>query len=265
MSAGPSPTRSPTPLPTGLDPDRSTREWCAWWTIRCQEAWPHSPIEALAVVAYATIDLIPPASVLWRTTARLAQRTSSLADAKERANAVLQWYVLVVLVLLVAGLVLPGRAVHDAAGVLGVLRLADLLPVVMGILLFKGTNEATGLLISAAAVYLAQIVLAYACISQAWLSPDLAAHCGSLQVQICHPAGWLHYLYVATTNVFTLGNEYAPTSSASRIVTALEPVSGVVFAGAVLTQILGHTSNRPGHSNAHAKCGEDQAGKDSLG
>jgi hypothetical protein len=226
----------------GVDPDRSAGEWLTWWRMRRQEAWPHSPIEALAIVAYATLDLLPPASILWRTTARLAQRTVSVAEASSRANTVLQWYVLVAVVLSVAGLLVPARLAHEAAGVLGVIRLADLLPVVMGILLFRGKNEPTGLLISAYAVYLAQIVLAYACISQAWLGGDLTAHCGRLQLQSCHPSDWLQYLYTATTNVFTLGNDYAPTSAAARMVTALEPASGVIFAGAVLTQILGQPS-----------------------
>jgi hypothetical protein len=161
-------------------------------------------------------------------------------EAKERADTVLQWYVLVVTVLLVAGLLLPGNTIHQASGVLGALRLADLFPVFMGILLFQGTGERTGLMISVAALYLVQIALAYACISQAWLANDLVATCSHLQSHACTPAGGVEHLYIAVTNMFTVGNSYTPTTTAAEAVTALEPLSGVIFTGAVLTEILGH-------------------------
>jgi hypothetical protein len=235
------------PASDGIFRDRSAAHWIGWWSRRARGQWPGNPIQALAIASYALLDLLPPASILWRTTHRIARRSLSVDAASVRADAVLQWYVLLTLGISTAGLLLAGDAVHEMAAVLGVVRLVDLLPVFMGILLFQGTGERTGLRISVAAVYLAQIVLAYACISQAWLAHDLLAPCvlhGVTLSRQCSPTGGVEHLYVAVTNMFTLGNDYAPTTTASRIVTALEPLTGVIFAGAVLAEILGHERDR---------------------
>ncbi len=201
-------------------------------------------MQALAIASYALIDLISLSSIIWRTTVRYAPSSMSRAEARSRADTVLAWYLLLVTVLLVAGLFLPGNIVHAASAVLGVTRLLDLVPTFMAILLFQGTGERLGLSISTAAVYLVQIPFAFACISQAWLVNDLVIACAASGSHVCSPAGGANHLYIAVTNMFTLGNSYTPVTTGSEALTALEPLTGVIFAGAVLAEILGHERGR---------------------
>lgn len=233
MTSGPEPDR-----------DRSAGEWICFWRRQAEAEWPSNPLMVLAYAFYALIDLVPLSSIIWRTTVRYAQRSMALTEASALADTVLQWYILLTTVPLVAGLFIRSDAAHTASAILGVTRLVDLVPTFVGVLLFQGTGERVGLSISATAVYLVHIVFAYACITQAWLSSDLVSTCIQPRIGTCSPAGSAENLYVAVTNIFTLGNAYRPISGGSQAVSALEPVTGVIVAGAVLAEILRHERDK---------------------
>jgi hypothetical protein len=157
-------------------------------------------------------------------------------------------------VMFVAGAVVVLAFEHGripgALGILSLLRLHELLVVWVAILVGSGWARFT---VWALLAYAAQIPLFLAIAMQS-LTPSGYQINGNE-----YPHGAMTFVFIAFTNMTTLGNQFQAASTGAQLLTMLAAFHGLLLFGAVLTSVVSATRREPELRNAAALGGASTA------
>jgi hypothetical protein len=100
----------------------------------------------------------------------------------------------------------------------------------------RATAETT---IAVLVIYFPQTVLMFSIAGEVLVPKGFTS-----SLQGPHPSGPLPFLYIAWTNLTTLGNDFAATSSGAKVIVMLTGVTGALLLGVFLSYAIGQFSSR---------------------
>jgi hypothetical protein len=192
----------------------------------------------IVVPSWLLID----AAKRFRTDGESPEERWRIRQEKERAAG--QYVTFWCAVLVTTWLVSPGNELFaKVLACIALFRLAEIGNTILGFVLDRREPLLAGSLITVALQAL-QIALIFAIVDHAFAHHDFVMQEGERTGHAATTA--LDYLYLSSTTMITLGNEYSPETSLARWLELGTATAGIVLLGVVVARAIGLSSDKAG-------------------
>lgn len=225
-----------------------SQRWEAWKKVIAPDS-AHDDLllfDRIALRIYCWSLIVVPSWLLidaarrFRTDGESPEERQRIRREKERA--VGQYATVWCAVLVATWLVSPGNElIAKVLACLALFRLAEIGNTILGFVLDRREPLFAGSLITVA-IQALQIALIFAIADHAFAHHDFVIQEGGRAGQAATTA--LDYLYLSSTTMITLGNEYSPETSVARLLELGTATAGIVLLGVVVSRAIGLSSDK---------------------